>query len=309
MQLRWQISSSVQAGVARTGTRARPSAFFVLALCAWQVAIFLAANEAVAADAAGPQRIVSLSPHATELLFAAGAGRNVVGVTESCDRPAAVKRLPKISGFRGANVEAVIALKPDLVVTWPSGNRSADVDAIRRYGIPIHASELATLASITAELRLFSQWATTAELRNAALARAYDADRLIQALRGRYATARKVKVFYQLGAGRLFTLTDKHAPAIGIAGATVELHVLDKVVGVLIVRLSAEGFTPNVIEGLAERGITGGSIDGSVFCPGAAVAVDGGEGEGFIEIQAAVVGTGDSAYVAEGHGDVFARNR
>lgn len=95
MQLRSQISSSVQTRVARTGTRARPSAFFVLALCAWLVAIFLAANEAVAADAAGPQRIVSLSPHATELLFAAGAGRNVVGVTESCDRPAAVKRLPK----------------------------------------------------------------------------------------------------------------------------------------------------------------------------------------------------------------------
>ena len=221
MQLRWQISSSVQARVARTGVRARPGAFFVLALCAWLVAIFVAANEAVAADAAGPQRIVSLSPHATELLFAAGAGRNVVGVTESCDRPAAVKRLPKVSGFRGTNVEAVIALKPDLVVTWPSGNRGSDVDAIRRYGIPIHASELATLTSITAELRLFSQWATTAELRNAALARAYDADRLTQALRGRYATARKVKVFYQLGAGRLFTLTDKHVvgEALAMCGA------------------------------------------------------------------------------------------
>ena len=136
MQLRWQISSSVQARVARTGTRARPSAFFVLALCAWLVAIFLAANEAVAADAAGPQRIVSLSPHATELLFAAGAGRNVVGVTESCDRPAQSNSCQEC-GFRGTNVEMIIALKPDLVVTWPSGNRSADVDAIRRYGIRI----------------------------------------------------------------------------------------------------------------------------------------------------------------------------
>ncbi len=168
-----------------------------------------------------PQRIISLSPHATELLFSAGAGNRVVAVTESCDKPSQVKRLPKVSGFRGTNVEAVIALKPDLVVAWPSGNRAVDIDALRRLGIAIHASELLTLASITAELRFLSQWAANADLRNTALQHAYEADRLTASLRRRYATARKVKVFYQLGAGRLFTLTDKHVvgEALLICGA------------------------------------------------------------------------------------------
>lgn len=205
----------------RASKGARPGSFFVLALVTCSLASFVFAKQAMAVDISQPQRIISLSPHATELLFAAGAGGNLVGVTESCDKPASVKRLPKVSGFRGTNVEAVVALKPDLVVAWPSGNRSVDVDALRRFGIPIHSSELATLASITAELRLFSKWATNAELRNAALARAYEADRLTQTLRGRYAALRKVKVFYQLGAGRLFTLTDKHVvgEALAVCGA------------------------------------------------------------------------------------------
>ena len=206
---------------ARVATRAWPRAHCALALAACLLASLATAKQALAADTSRPQRIVSLSPHATELLFTAGAGSSVVAVSESCDKPATVKRLPKVSGFRGTNVEAVVALRPDIVVVWPSGNRSADVDALRRFGLPIHSSELATLASITSELRMFSQWATSTDLRNAALARAYEADRLTQALRGRYAALRKVKVFYQLGAGRLFTLTDKHVvgEALAVCGA------------------------------------------------------------------------------------------
>ena len=168
-----------------------------------------------------PQRIVSLSPHATELLFSAGAGDKVVAVSESCDYPDAVKRLPKVSGYRGTNVEAVVALKPDVVVAWPSGNRAADIEAIKRFNIALHASELSTLASITAEVRRFSEWASSSETKSAALQQADDADKLIATLRKRYASARKIRVFYQLGLGRLFTLTDKHVigEALAVCGA------------------------------------------------------------------------------------------
>jgi vitamin B12 transport system substrate-binding protein len=176
---------------------------------------------ATSAAAVPPQRIVSLSPHATELLFSAGAGDKVVAVSEACDYPEAVKSLPKISGYRGTNVEAVVALKPDLVVAWPSGNRAADIEAIKRFNIPVHASELATLASITAEVRRFSDWAISDTAKGAAVHRADDADKLVDSLRKKYATARKVRLFYQLGSGRLFTLTDKHVigEALAVCGA------------------------------------------------------------------------------------------
>ena len=185
---------------------------------------FLGAATVARAEPPGssaPQRIISLSPHATELLFSAGAGDKVVAVSESCDYPDAVKQLPKVSGYRGINVEAVVALKPDVVLAWPSGNRAADIDAIKRFNIPVHASELSTLASITAEVRRFSEWATDNDAKKAALRQANDADKLVDILRSRYASVRKVRVFYQLGSGRLFTLTDKHVigEALAVCGA------------------------------------------------------------------------------------------
>ena len=169
-----------------------------------------------------PQRIVSLSPHATELLFSAGAGDKVVAVSESCDYPDAVKQLPKVSGYRGTNVEAVVALKPDVVLAWPSGNRAADIEAIKRFSIPVHASELSTLASITAEVRRFSEWATNIDAKQAALQQADDAEKRVDTLRKRYVSARKVRVFYQLGPGRLFTLTDKHVIGEALAVCRAE---------------------------------------------------------------------------------------
>ena len=186
-------------------------------------ALLCVANAAVAQPRGTvvPQRIISLSPHATELLFSAGVGDKVVAVSESCDYPESVKLLPKVSAYRGTNVEAVVALKPDVVVAWPSGNRAADIDAIMRFNIPVYASELSTLASITAEVRRFSEWATSSYARKAALQHADDTDKLVNSLRKRYSSARKVRVFYQLGPDRLFTLTNKHVigEALAICGA------------------------------------------------------------------------------------------
>jgi len=168
-----------------------------------------------------PQRIVSLAPHATELLYAAGLGDLVVGVSESCDYPDAAKLKPKVSGYRGTNVEAVLALRPDLVVAWPGGNRAADGEAIARLGIAVYSSELSTLASITDELRRFSGWSPDGNARASARQQANAADALAETLRRRYAGARRVRVFYQLGQGRLFTLTDRHVvgEALAVCGA------------------------------------------------------------------------------------------
>ena len=148
-------------------------------------AVLLLAGIAVA-HAGTPQRIVSLSPHATELLFSVGAGDRVVAVSESCDFPEAARRLPKVSGYRGTNVEAVIALKPDLVVAWPGGNRAADLDALRRLGIRVHDSEIDTLSGILAEVRRFSEWASDDDRRRNAMRQANEATAQILALQRRY---------------------------------------------------------------------------------------------------------------------------
>jgi iron complex transport system substrate-binding protein len=169
-----------------------------------------------------PQRIVSLAPHATELLFSAGLGARVVGVSESCDFPAAAKALPKVSSYRGTNVEAVLALKPDLVIAWPSGNKADDIAAIERLGIRVFKSEVDTLSGIAATQREFARWAhATSSAATANNQRAAVAEHEIQSLRETYAKKPAVRVFYQLGDGRLFTLSNKHliGEALAICGA------------------------------------------------------------------------------------------
>src|SRR5215472_11557317 len=82
-----------------------------------------------------PARVVSLAPSVTEILYALGAGDRLVGVCAQCDRPPAALGLPRVGGYLAPSVEAVLALRPALVIVVPSpGNREA-VRAIERAGV------------------------------------------------------------------------------------------------------------------------------------------------------------------------------
>ena len=84
-----------------------------------------------------PHRIVSLAPVLTETLFALGVGERVVGVTRFCDRPPQAKAIPKVGGFVDPSLEAIVRLKPDLVVAMPSRGQRKTLDALRSASIPV----------------------------------------------------------------------------------------------------------------------------------------------------------------------------
>ena len=94
------------------------------------------------------QRIVSLAPHATELLFAVGAGAQVVAVTDYSDYPAEAARRPRVGGYNGISLEKVLALRPDLIVGWQSGNPPRDLARLRQLGVPVYLSEAADLDGV-----------------------------------------------------------------------------------------------------------------------------------------------------------------
>jgi iron complex transport system substrate-binding protein len=75
-----------------------------------------------AEPASPPKRIVSLAPSMTEILYALGLGDNIVGVTTFCDYPEEAKKKPKIGGMSNPSLEAVLTLKPDIVVLTTDGN-------------------------------------------------------------------------------------------------------------------------------------------------------------------------------------------
>lgn len=84
-----------------------------------------------------PARVVSLAPSLTEIAFALGAGDRLVGVTDYCDYPPEARAKPRIGGTYNPSLEAIVALRPDLVLATTEGNREEHVRALEQLGVPV----------------------------------------------------------------------------------------------------------------------------------------------------------------------------
>ncbi len=82
-------------------------------------------------------RVVSLAPSVTETLFALGAGGDVVGVSDYCDYPPAALRLPRVGSFLTPNVEAIVALRPTLVIGLGLSSDQREMRALKSMSIPL----------------------------------------------------------------------------------------------------------------------------------------------------------------------------
>lgn len=100
-----------------------------------------------------PQRIISLSPSVTEILFAIGAGEHVVADTTYCDYPPAAKKLPKIGGYLDPNIEKITSLNPDLII-GQRGNRRDILDRLYALGLPIIAVDPTTIDQVSSAIQL-----------------------------------------------------------------------------------------------------------------------------------------------------------
>ncbi|HEX7644469.1 MAG TPA: cobalamin-binding protein [Burkholderiaceae bacterium] len=160
------------------------------------------------------QRVVSLAPHTTELLFAIGAGSETMGVSQFSDYPEAAKRLPQLGGAAGFDLERIAALKPDLVLVWHSGISPAQIETIKKLGLPVFESEPHDFATVASSLERLGQL-TGKSAQGKEAATAFRAR--WQALLARYAHAAPVTVFYQIWSEPLMTLNDSHLASAAIA--------------------------------------------------------------------------------------------
>ncbi len=97
--------------------------------------VFLLLLLIAVASAQGPQRIVSLAPSITEILFALGLGDRVVGVTSFCDRPPEALKKTKVGGMTNPSLEKVLRLKPDIVVLTVDGNPKEFEERLKKLRI------------------------------------------------------------------------------------------------------------------------------------------------------------------------------
>ncbi len=173
---------------------------FILAAASWSL---LASAEISVTDDTGAavtlkqqaRRIVTLAPHLAETLFAAGAGARLVGTVDYSDYPEAAKKVPRVGGYSRVDLEAVVALKPDLIIAWYSGNAPANIEKLRGFGFPVYVSQPDRIEDVAREIERIGRLAGTSPAADAA---AENFRARLDGLRREYEKKARVRTFYQI---------------------------------------------------------------------------------------------------------------
>lgn len=213
-------------GASPGASAALAAAIFLALGCVAGVYTGAFAAEVVAIDDAGnpirlaapASRIISLAPHATELLFAAGAGDRIVGVSQYSNYPPQALQIASVGGAGTLDVERIATLKPDLLVAWSSGNTASQLARLRSLGIPVFESEPHDFERVASSLERLAALAGTAVTGNAAASRFRTS---LAQLRAAHAGRAPVTAFFQVWKAPLITLNDAHlvSEALRLCGA------------------------------------------------------------------------------------------
>jgi iron complex transport system substrate-binding protein len=161
------------------------------------------------------RRIVALSPHLVENLFAVGAGEQIVGAVDFSDHPPAARAIPRIGSYERFDVERIVALAPDLIVGWESGNNRAQLGQLQAMGFVVYRSQPDTLDDVADELLSMGRLSGKAAAGEQAAANFRGR---AATLRARFGSQPKVPVFYQIWDSPLMTIGRRQ-----IIGDVIEL--------------------------------------------------------------------------------------
>ena len=153
------------------------------------------------------QRIVSLAPGITELIYAVGAEQSLLATVEYADYPAAAKKISRVGDAFRVDIEKLLALKPDLVLTWTSGTPSTTVEQIRALGLRVESMEVKHLSEVSDSLiRIGELTGMQVNARRAAS----EFESGISTLRLRYRDRMALSVFVEVNSQPLYTVSGQH---------------------------------------------------------------------------------------------------
>ena len=151
------------------------------------------------------RRIVSLAPHITEVVYAAGA--SLVGAVEYSDYPAAARDVPRVGSHNKVSFETLLDVEPELVLAWHSGNGEEVVQRIEALGIPVFVQDPRTLEDVARTIEQVGQLAGTEPVAQAQARRFMERH---ESLRSRYSDRPALSVYYQIWNEPLLTLNGEH---------------------------------------------------------------------------------------------------
>ncbi len=173
-----------------------------------------------------PQRVVSLSPGATAMLFAAGGGARVVGTPDFSVEPDGARTIARIGDSHGFDLERILGLHPDLIVAWTGGFSEAQLLPFERAGLVVYRHRVTRLADLPASIERLGALLDTRAVAQPAAA---DLRLRIEALRARYHRARAPRILVQVWDRPVYTiggaqLIDDAVSLCGFDNIYRELH-------------------------------------------------------------------------------------
>ena len=168
------------------------------------LALLCLMNAAGLSYAQGYERIIALAPHTVELLFSMGAGERIIATTQFADYPEQAKNIQRVGGYHGLDIEAILALKPDLIIAWEGGNKEQDILRLEELGLNVVRGKTETLDRLGPHIR---ELGTLLSIENKADALASEFEAALAQRRAQYAQEEPVAFFYQLWLEPLRTLT------------------------------------------------------------------------------------------------------
>ena len=197
------------------------------------------------------QRVISLAPHATEMLFAVGAGTAVIATVARSDWPPEARALPQVGDANALDLERIVMLEPDLVIAWPY-TAPSHLAALRRRNVRVFMSDPKTIPGIAANMERLAALAGTSAVATARIAEVHAQH---AALRSKYQSLPSLRVFYQVWHEPLYTIGGRHliTEAIRLCGGENVFASL---------RLPAPSVTVEAVVAARPEVIVGGDDDG-----------------------------------------------
>ena len=164
---------------------------------------------ALSALSAPKPKILALAPHIVETLYDIGAGEQIIGTLDHADYPASAKDIPRVGNYARIKLEQVIALQPDLIIAWQSGNPSDDLARLKELGFTIVYSQPTSFADIADDMRRFGKLTGNQQQ---AIEQAKRFEQKLAAIKKQYQDKPLINTFYELWSRPLTTAAKNSWP-------------------------------------------------------------------------------------------------
>ncbi|GMR05941.1 MAG: vitamin B12 ABC transporter substrate-binding protein BtuF [Gammaproteobacteria bacterium] len=161
-----------------------------------------------------PQRIITLSPHLAEIVYLLGAGDQLLGVAEYSDFPHQVKKIQRIGGATGLDIERILSIKPDLILAWQGGTRGSDIANLKKLGLPVVGIKSESLEDIPDSLNILGKLLHRQQQASTLIG---NFNEHLQQISKKYKSQSSHRVFIEISSQPLMGLTNRHPFGAGLA--------------------------------------------------------------------------------------------